>query len=270
MSYLPRVAAAKNAEWTDLVDELDRWEEAGLVAQLWWRDDDAVAPTPQLDRLLTLAGPAPLALAVIPADAKPALAAALGGFPQVTVLHHGWCHANHAAEKSLGGKKSEYPPQRHPVEVADELDEGRKQLRALFGERALRVFVPPWNRFADRFVPLLGEAGFVAISQITPRKTALVEGIAAIDVHLDVVDWQGGRGFVGEAPALDRLVGALHAQRHGAQHQNNQYQNKLAAVGLLTHHLVMDSATEAFLARLGEVVATHAAALWVDIRELVP
>ena len=260
MSYLPRVAAAKSAEWADLVDELDRWEEAGLVAQLWWRDDDAVAPTPQLDRLLTLAGPAPLALAVIPADAKPALAAVLNGFPQVSVLHHGWCHANRAAESSPAGKKSEYPAERHPVEVADELDEGRKQLRALFGKRALSVFVPPWNRFAERFVPLLGEAGFVAISQMAPRKTAPTGGIAAIDVHLDVTDWQGGRGFVGDAPALGRLVGALRAERQGER----------GAVGLLTHHLVMDAATEAFLARLGEIVATHPAALWVDIRELAP
>lgn len=265
MTYLPRVAAAKSAEWADLVDELDRWEEAGLVAQLWWRDDDAVAPTPQLDRLLTLAGPAPLALAVIPADAKPSLARALDGRPQVSVLHHGWCHANHATE----GKKSEYPAERHPVEVADELDEGRKQLRALFGQRALKVFVPPWNRFADRFVPLLGEAGVVAISQIAPRKTPLAHGtmggIAVIDAHVDVVDWHGGRNFVGDAPALGRLVGALRAERHGAQHQSNR-----GAVGLLTHHLVMDGATEAFLARLGEIVATHPAALWVDIRELMP
>lgn len=261
MSYLARVASAKGAEWADLVDELDRWEEAGLVAQLWWRDDDAVAPTPQLDRLLALAGPAPLALAVIPADAKRELAAFLDGYPQVSVLHHGWCHANFAIE----GKKSEYPPERHPVEVADELDEGRKHMRALFGRRALNVFVPPWNRFASRFVPLLGEAGFVAISQIAPRKTALTGGITAIDVHLDVVDWQGGRGFVGDAPALSQLVGALRTQRQGAQ-----IQHIWGAVGLLSHHLVMDGPTEAFLARLGEIVAIHPAALWVDIRELAP
>jgi len=259
MTYLPRVAAAKSAEWADLADELDRWEEARLVAQLWWRDDDAAVPTPALDRLLTLAGPAPLALAVIPADAKPSLAAALDFYPQVSVLHHGWCHANHATS----GKKSEYPAERHPVDVADELDEGRKQLRALFGPRAIGVFVPPWNRFAERFVPLLGEAGFVAISQIAPRKTLVRGGIAAIDVHLDVVDWHEGRGFIGEATGLGRLVGALREQR-------TQHQDKLGAVGLLTHHLIMDRATEDFIARLGEIVATHAAALWVDIRELAP
>jgi hypothetical protein len=261
MTYLPRVAAATEAEWPDLAVELDRWEEAGRTARLWWRDDDAVAPTPQLDGLLSLAGDVPVALAVIPAAAQTGLARALDPFPQVAVLHHGWCHANRATS----GKKSEYPAERHPVEVADELDEGRQRLRALFGRRALSVFVPPWNRFADRFVPLLGEAGFIAISQIAPRKTAVIGGIAAIDVHLDVVDWHGGRGFVGDAQALGRLVGALRAERYDAQHQN-----KLDAVGLLTHHLVMDGATEAFLARLGEIVATHPAALWVDIRELAP
>lgn len=261
MSYLPRVVAAKNAKWGDLLDELDRWEEAGLVARLWWRDDDAAVPTARLDRLLTLAGPAPLALAVIPADTKPPLAAFLQGFPQVSVLHHGWCHANHAmSDSSSEGKKSEYPAERHPVDVADELDEGRRQMRALFGQRALPVFVPPWNRFASRFVPLLGEAGFVAISQMAPRKTPVTGGIAAIDVHLDVVDWHAGRGFVGDTAVLGRLVGALREERLGGR----------GAVGVLTHHLVMDGATETFLARLGELVATHAAALWVDVRELTP
>ena len=121
MTYLPRVAAAKSAEWHDLAAELDRWEEAGLVAPLWWRDDDAVAPTPQLDRLLALADGAPLALAVIPADVVRELAAALEFFPRVTVLHHGWRHANHAAQHPGAGKKSEYPAERHPIDIADEL-----------------------------------------------------------------------------------------------------------------------------------------------------
>ena len=258
MTYQPRVAA-NSAEWLDLVVELDRWEEAGLVAQLWWRDDDAVAPTPKLDRLLAVADGAPLALAVIPADAKPDLATHLRWFPQVAVLHHGWCHANHAA----AGKKNEFPPERHPVDVADELDEGRKRMRALFGARALPVFVPPWNRFAERFVPLLGEAGFVAISQMAPHKAApggTLRGLNAIDVHLDVVAWHEGRGFAGEAAVLGRLVGELQMRREA--HDDS-------AIGLMTHHLVMDTATEDFLVRLGEMVIAHSAARWAGIDELL-
>ena len=44
------------ATWTELDDELNRWAEAGIVADFWWRDDDAEAPGPELDRLLALAG----------------------------------------------------------------------------------------------------------------------------------------------------------------------------------------------------------------------
>ena len=252
---MPRVSAANSAEWHDLVVELDCWEEAGRVAQLWWRDDDAVAPTPALDRLLAVAGGAPLALAVIPADVVEGLAAALAFFPRVAVLHHGWCHANRA----LTGKKSEYPAERHPVEVADELDEGRRRLVSLFGRRALPVFVPPWNRFADRFVPLLGEAGIAAISQMGPRKGEPPGGIKVIDVDVDVVAWQSGRDFVGEGPALQRLVAALRREREQGP----------GVIGLLTHHLVMDLATEDFLARFGEIVAAHRAARWVGVPELM-
>jgi hypothetical protein len=260
MTHLPQMAAASNAGWPDLVEELDRWEEARRIAQLWWRDDDAVAPSPALDRLFAVAGCAPLALAVIPADVKDELAAAVRWFPQVAVLHHGWSHTNHAVE----GKSSEYPAGRHPVDVADELDEGRKRLRALFGRRALPVFVPPWNRFSERFVPLLREAGFGAISQMAPRQTAApggsVAGIAAIDVHLDIVAWHKDRNFIGDAVALGRLIGELRVRRLAGDD---------AAIGVLTHHLVMDGASEDFLARLGELVAAHPAVLWADIGDLI-
>jgi hypothetical protein len=260
MTHLPHVAA-NSAEWPDLLVELDRWEEAGLVAQFWWRDDDAVTPSPRLDRLMAVAEGVPVALAVVPAAVKDELAAALRWFPQVAVLQHGWCHANRAPS----GKSSEYPAERHPIDVADELDEGRKRLRTLFGPRVLPVFVPPWNRFSERFVPLLTEAGFAAISQMAPRKTPPPKrtadgGIAAIDAHLDIVAWHKDRNFIGKAAALGRLVAALHAAREAGND---------AAIGVLTHHLVMDDASEEFLARLGELVDAHKAARWVDMRELI-
>ncbi|HXO03226.1 MAG TPA: polysaccharide deacetylase family protein [Stellaceae bacterium] len=256
MTYLRRVAAAISAEWSDLVVELDRWEETGLVACLWWRDDDAVAPTLALERLLALTDGMPLALAVIPADVRGELAAALDPFPQVAVLQHGWCHANHAPS----GKKSEYPAERHPVAVADELDEGRQLLRSLFGPRALPMFVPPWNRFSERFVPLLQEAGITAISQQAPRKSAPPQGVAAIDVHLDVVGWHEDRKFIGEPAALGRLVAELCLRRETGDAD---------PIGILTHHLVMDRATEDFLFRLGETIAAHRAVHWAEAGELM-
>src|SRR5271154_5648558 len=100
-----RVDQAMTAEWPDLMDELDRWGMVGRVAILWWRDDDAVTMTPQLGNLLRIVGDVPVALAVIPALARPELAVALHGMPLVAVLQHGWQHANRAPH----GKKSEYP-----------------------------------------------------------------------------------------------------------------------------------------------------------------
>ena len=61
-------------KWPDLMAEFDRWEEAGRVATLWWRDDDAVMPTARLGRLLSIASGVPVSLAVIPADARQELA----------------------------------------------------------------------------------------------------------------------------------------------------------------------------------------------------
>jgi len=241
-------AGLANAAWSDLIEELDLWAEAGQVAALWWRDDDAVEQTAQLDRLLGLAEAVPLALAVIPATVQPSLASALAGAPDVVVLQHGWAHANHAGT----GKKSEFPSSRPARAVFDELITGRKRLAELFGPRFMPVLVPPWNRFADDFLPLLAEAGLYAISRI-PRPTP-ASPIPEIDVHVDLVDWHAERGFIGEASALAGLLAQLRRRRLG-EHDR--------ITGILTHHLVMDAAAAGFLARLVALVREHPAAAWV-------
>jgi hypothetical protein len=257
MSFMPRVDATTTAEWADLVAELDRWGEAGRVAALWWRDDDAVAVTPELEALLRLAAEVPLGLAVIPADARPELAAALAPFPQVAVLQHGWHHANRAAT----GKKSEFPPGRPAADVAAELAEGQARLMALFGPRALPVFVPPWNRFAAEFLPLLGAAGITGLSAMAAREPpALPRGTARIDVHVDLVAWKRDRGFIGAPAALAGLVGQLRTRRLGTA-------DAAVATGILTHHLVMDHATAGFLDRLIALVDGHGAARWAAVAE---
>ena len=79
----------------------------GRTVDLWWRDDDAVAPTPALDRLLALArgrGAAARARGD-PGAARPSLAARLAGEAGVRVLVHGWRHRNHAPP---GAKSAEF------------------------------------------------------------------------------------------------------------------------------------------------------------------
>ncbi len=97
--------------WQPLLDELDRWSEAGNVATFWWRDDDAIEPTFALDRMLALVNrfQVPLGLAVIPATATPQLADRLRNEKLVEVLQHGYRHKNHA---NPGERAAEFGPQR--------------------------------------------------------------------------------------------------------------------------------------------------------------
>ena len=242
-----------------LVNELDRWGEAARVARFWWRDDDAVAATPQLDALLRLVGDVPVGLAVIPALVELSLADALQTRPYVAVLQHGWSHTNHQP----AGKKSEFPPSRNPAEVAAELRAGADRLRALFGTRFVPILAPPWNRFAPEFLPLLAPSGVLALSTMAHSRTVRGESeLARIDAHLDPVAWRADRHFIGTKPALDLLLGHLRAQRLRGTEPS-------AAIGILTHHLVMDGATAAFLGQMIATLAAHSAARWVTAGELV-
>lgn len=248
------------ARWRDLALELDRWGEEGRIATLWWRDDDASAPSQRLDELLEIAGGVPVALAVIPAAAGPALAARLDRVPAaaVRVLQHGWRHCDH----SNGGKKSEFPASRSREAVAEDLAAGCARLAALFGDRTLAVLAPPWNRFEDGLLPLLAAAGLRAISRINPRAAAWpAPGVFAANVHVDLVAWRGGRGFIGEAAALGGLVGHLRERRSGAADPDEP-------TGILTHHLVQDEATGGFLRRLVAMLRGHRAARWVEPRQV--
>lgn len=258
MTYMPRINAATGAHWTDLAAELDRWGEAGRIAMLWWRDDDAATASPRLAELLRLAGTAPLALAVIPSLAQADLADALRNAPSVAVLQHGWRHVSWVQH----GKKNEYPGDRSRASVAAELTAGRALLTGLFGERALPVFVPPWNRFAPELLPLLPDGGVSALSTIaSPRTACLPPGLASLDVHVDLTAWRGDRGFIGTEAALGQLAGWLRQHRLGA--------TAAGPIGILTHHLVMDGATAAFLDCLGTLIGSHAAARWTNIAELL-
>ena len=166
MNQPRREDPAPAEQWSDLIDEFDRWKEADQVATLWWRDDDAVEPTDRLDRLLSISGDVPIALAVVPAGADVRFAEWLAHplrsrqTAHLFVLQHGWRHQNHA----VGSKKSEFPPERPREAVASDLAAGRSRLATLFEARALPVLAPPWNRFDCRFLSLLVDCGLRGIS----------------------------------------------------------------------------------------------------------
>lgn len=244
--------------WAALDGELDAWQAAGRPARFWWRDDDAVAPGPALDRLLNRARHhrLPLALAVIPATATEALARRLDAEPPaLRVLLHGWSHQNHARPDK---KKSELACGRPLDEMLADLARGRDRLTRLFASRCLAVLTPPWNRLPVPLIQRLPEIGINGLSRFKPRKRPMpAANVMEINTHVDPIDWRGSGGFVGEDAALAAITRHLSARRAGLADPDEP-------TGLLTHHLVHSPALDAFLDRLSARLASHPAAVWDD------
>jgi peptidoglycan/xylan/chitin deacetylase (PgdA/CDA1 family) len=255
-----RDTVAAEQAWDAFGDELDAWSAAGRTASFWWRDDDAVAATPALDRLLAIAAvhDVPLALAVIPVPAEPSLFARLAEAPQATVLQHGYAHRNHAP---AGVKKCELGDERPAEAVLAELARGRALLDAATKGRALPVLVPPWNRIGAAVEARLGEAGVKGLSTSKPRAGGRLDsGLVQANVHVDPIDWpaqrRGDGGFAGDPAVLEATLRHLRARRSGTV-------DATEPTGFLTHHLVMDEATWRFAERFAATVARHPAARWV-------
>lgn len=242
--------------WPALAAEFDAWAASGRQADLWWRDDDATRPGPALDRLLNTAGETPLGLAVIPESARDSLAGRLrdhiseGG--SAVALQHGYAHRNHAP---AGEKHTEYGPHRPLEEMLAELEAGRRRMETLFADLFAPVLVPPWNRLSDTLAPRLAESGLTGLSRFGAR--AAGEGQSVVNTHVDIVNWRGGRDFVGEAAALDMLIGHLAARRAGKA-------EAAEPTGILTHHRDHDEACWNFLDRLVGAVRSHPAACWTS------
>jgi hypothetical protein len=251
--------------WTDLDTELAQWADTGRVATIWWRDDDAAAVTPSLERLLLLrrAHEIGLGLAVIPAALQPELRQRLHEEPQdVAVLQHGYAHQNHAPPSE---KKIELGLHRPLPIIIGELATGLMALTQAFGVRFLPVMVPPWNRIAPRLVPVLPEIGLRGLSAFGMRARALpVRGLQQVNTHVDLIDWRGRRGFVGVEAALGAFAGYLNARRTADPAAASADE----PTGVLSHHGAHDDEAWAFLDRLWNRLRTHPAVRIVPPKEI--
>ena len=227
--------------WRELDEELGRWRDAGRVVDFWWRDDDATTPSKPLDRLLRLSRTTgvPLALAVIPLKVAPELFSGL----DASVLMHGTDHVNRAAP---GEKKTEFAPAEPEAEAAERLAAARQRLERLAGARFLPVLAPPWNRFKQSLAARLSSVGLHGLSGYGARSAVeAAPGIRQVNTHVDIVDWHGTRGFIGEDAALHLAIKHLAARRGGGAEAGE-------ATGWLTHHAVHDAGSWEFLERLFE------------------
>ncbi|MGQ0653628.1 MAG: polysaccharide deacetylase family protein [Betaproteobacteria bacterium] len=220
--------------WQAFAEAIARRNDAGRETVFWWRDDDAAAPTPEIERLLALSCTAsvPLALAVIPESAVPELFALLRD--EVYVLQHGADHRNRAAADA---KKTEFPAAEPDADALERLRGARVRLAQMAGARALPVLAPPWNRLRRDLAHRLREAGIPGLSMYRTRPSPPpVPGVTQIDTHVDLVAWHAGRGFIGEAQALALAM--------------SHFADEPGPIGWLTHHAVHQRDAMDFLARL--------------------
>ena len=234
--------------WRGFEAELAAWGGEGRVATLWWRDDDAVAATPALDRLLAITAEIPLMLAVIPRPLEPSLSPRLEG-TAAYVVQHGFAHVNH---RPVGQKACEIGLDRPQEIVEAELSAGRAILEDAFGPRFKPWLVPPWNRIDPELAKRLPDLGYAGLSCFEPRRDPF-----RVNAHVDPIAWKAGRRFIGPEKTLARLTEHLAARRAGVV-------DAAEPTGFLTHHLVHEPALWDFLGDLAETVSGCSCARWVD------
>lgn len=236
--------------------ELARWRAAGRRARLWWRDDDARAPGPALERLLAhaLAFDAPLTLAVIPDSDRADLAKRLASVRGVRVVQHGADHV----DRSVGGGAFEFPPEHTAEQIAAALRDGWTRLAPLPG--ALKLFTPPWNAIHPRLTDALASeryVGWSAWAQVAPKATP-----PRVDTHLDLLRWNPTPRFRGAGRLASQLRRQLARRRKAGTWDS--------PIGLLTHHLDHDEAAWKWLAGLMRTVRHHPVLTWSDLADLLP
>lgn len=242
----------------ELSAHLDWFAERGRTVRFWWRDDDAIEPTPALDRLLALANghEIDVALAVIPKNATQALADRLSGERHALVLQHGWQHKNFQ-RKDLGEKAAELGSRRDLDELMAQLSDGKARLETLFGEKFLPAVVPPWNRIAPAVSRRLPSIGLPGLSSFTwhnfPRA-------GQVQSHVDILKWKKQVRFIGWESARLRFDLQLTRRRNTGTEP----------LGLLTHHLVHDEACFEFLEEFLAIAAHHPGAQWPKVKDLFP
>ncbi|MBD0865516.1 MAG: polysaccharide deacetylase family protein [Rhodobacteraceae bacterium] len=248
-------------DWDPLKRELELWQIEDRFLPLWCRDDDAVADTPALRRLMHLAHQydLPVHLAVIPDLVQPALVEVACDRPYLIPIQHGFRHDSHAPN---GEKKAEFGAHRPLTQMIQDIETGTEQIRMLFGQVARPMFVPPWNRISPGLMCHLADLGFASVSTHGPRKDRVAApGLVQINTHIDPINWHRDRDLVAPDHLIETVVQHLQARRQGRSDDQEP-------LGLLTHHLVHSPAVWDWAAGLLDILLSTVAIPWVHPSEI--
>lgn len=236
--------------------ELAAWTRHGRTLSLWWRDDDARRPTPQLDRLLALSEQykVPLTLAVIPSAECGYLAKRINDLRLLTTVQHGIDHINRAKANE---RAQEMSAEWGAYEIAERLETTRRELACM--PNSFPVFVPPWNVTHPSLATALQMTGFKGWAP--GREVQQSQGLVRTDTHLEILRWKHGARFRGERCFMRRLIRLARERRQAGRWTE--------PIGILTHHLQQDEASWKFLERFISCTKQNATIEWRSLRELL-
>lgn len=250
------MTSSEQALFDELIHTIQTRSVADSLVRFWLRDDDAIYPSEPLEQLLNLCEQyaVPLSLAVIPKDTGVELSERLARHPSVAVTLHGWSHTNYAPE---GEKSQELGDHRCIEDTLAELHRGIERLSTLHQHRYEPVLVPPWNRISDSVLSRVHELGIEAVSVFGQEMVDQHEGLRVrlINTQVDVIDWRGTRGGRSTINLIEEILLQLRQGR--------------STIGVLSHHLVHDSAAWAFLEKLFIATTAETRCRWVSIADLI-
>ena len=227
----------------------------GGLPTLWWRDDDAVAATPQLDGLLRAgrrgagrAGGDPGAGPAGTRDCAGARSAA-GCGPAAWLAACRPCRARQ--EERISGRE------------VGRGGRGRDRRRAGAPQGDVRACARCrcWCRHGTDSPPnslplLAGSRDRGAVARWHARRRRRCRPGSPRSMFMSISSPGGATAALSATgAALAALIGHLRARRLGEV-------DAAAPIGILTHHLIMDGATAAFLDRLVALTGAHAAIRW--------
>ncbi|MCJ8297541.1 MAG: polysaccharide deacetylase family protein [Pseudomonadales bacterium] len=238
------------SSWQALSEEINQWP---MSVQFWWRDDDAVADSEPLQKMLQLAKSYDIAvhLAVIPNLLETSLDVVKhsDNQPFCYVLQHGVEHKNFALQ---GQRKIELGGSQDLLALQQNLGAGQRLLQQTFVDQYLSILVPPWNRIAEELIPCLDNMGYQKLSVL--GKAKLAETKLHLNVHIDIINWRE-RQFAGEQLILRTITEHLRHKRLSG--------NSPKPCGLMTHHLDHDQDCWNFLDKFFSFCRDHSKVQWV-------
>ena len=134
--------------------------------RIWWRDDDSFDLNDKFLNLLKFKKNNKMLnvyLSVIPGKLKNDFIRKVNEIEKLYVLPHGYLHKNYSNSDTY---LNEYPDNRDAVEISEEMYNVLRIMRTSFPDKFLPIFVPPWEHFSDKIIPILkkNKINFVSMS----------------------------------------------------------------------------------------------------------